>query len=346
MRVHPAIVNTTYSRWHFPIAIFVLLILLASNFLQDRSSSEQSSASAAVPTREVIVAIDSLEAGAAISEDSLAIEARPINTLPSDVVSDYREVFGKMAIGPIPAGYPLAKALLTDYRTRDDSEPQDPLENAIELKLESIRMATVALGVQFNTLAPARGARIAIAIQNSSGQSALVADEAWVEKSNGNFSQIRLSPPAALFLQEIRAMGQFSYFELAENGPSPFSGRVVSNVHDLQAKLGVRSAAGNKTATRYVGLEKVQQRRPGSFSSYAWVTGQGVKYSIDEDGKIYVINPNGQVSPLYDYAMQEPTNSSGSANDTNDTTTNDGDRRNARTGLEPLYPFMGVEVNK
>lgn len=66
------------------------------------------------PSSQVVVASRLIAPGERIELQAVRIEQRPDRTLPADAVHSFGKLRDKIAIGPIPAGYPLSAVLLTD----------------------------------------------------------------------------------------------------------------------------------------------------------------------------------------------------------------------------------------
>jgi len=193
-----------------------------------------------------------------------------------------------VAAGPIPAGYPLAKILIAKpvpvVPISSEGESIEKQLDPVEALLQDIIPETVALPVIFSGAAPKRGARIALAVSNFSGSTALVLDAAWVSESTGNSATLRVAPDKALYLQSVMKLGALNYIEIPTEGPSPYNGHSIENMNDLQIALGL--VEGNKRT-------KVVANGPKIFRSFAWVKGTSMRYGIDESGLIYVVDEQG-----------------------------------------------------
>lgn len=198
----------------------------------------------------------------------------------------------------------------------------------------------------------------------------LVADDAWVETSNKKFAQLRVPTSTALFIEEAKAFGRFSYFLVSEEGSSPFEGQAVKNIDELKERLGlVQRAAVADPNRNPLKQRKSKKLRADSFSSYAWITGgSGVKYSVGKDGRLFVITQDGQVNPLYNHRMGLPPENEDEAQSeyqqqdvpapsasesfyetpveessySAPAPNNKADSRRVESGLEPLFPLMGL----
>lgn len=212
-----------------------------------------------------------------------------MDTLPADVISSFEVLQGKIAAGPIPAGYPLAIALLADpvvvpVDEVEESEEEVVAEDPIDILLRQIASETVALPISFATEAPQRGARIALTLTKggAGGESFVLVEECWIEKSQGRQAVVRLDPQEALFLQSARAFGAFGFIEIPADGLSPYQGRGVRTVQEL--KQLIEGDVEPQTAQANAG-----QPKRSRMKGYAWVTGEGLRYGLDEDGSISVV---------------------------------------------------------
>lgn len=313
MRVHPNTIGSSNTRWHFPVAVVLLLGVLITNVM--RGSDNTADAALQMSMKPVVVVVTALERGKEITKEMLKRELRPASTLPADIVTEWSEIEGRVPVGLVPAGYPLAKALLVfpSEQVEQSSTVQVPevVDPFIE-KLKKLEPSTVAISIPFNGPAPQRGARVALSLKGDQNRSALIADEVWVEKAMGVTARVRVKPTTALYLEEAKSLGTFSYFVLSEEGESPFKDQIVSNINTLKERFGL--VEKDKPKQKVVAKQKKASKRrirPDSFSSYAWVTGEGVKYSVGRGGKLFVITEDGSVAPLYSsyFPKQENSNS-------------------------------------
>ena len=301
MRVHPSVVRSSGARWHFPVAVLLLLAVLVSNVFKGARNS--ATASTQEKMVRVIIATAPIEQGKAIDIDQLKFQSRPASQVPPDAVTDPNQLKDKFAASPILPGYPLATPLISDKaETKKSGGPgkaePDPETVRIQEKLNEINKDTIGLTLNFLNPPPPKGTRIAIAIQGKTGSSQIVADEAWVETVNDKMSAtVRVKNRTALLLNDARTLGNFSYFSIPEQGESPFAKDVVSDLMVLREHLLPASTPTKHQASTTAPGKKT--KKAGDFSSYAWVSGEGVKYSIDENGKLFVIDDTGIVSPLY-----------------------------------------------
>ena len=315
MRVHPSIITNSSAKWYFPASVIVLLAILGMNIVRGPNKS----ATASMPdqaSRQVIVAKVALLPGKKLSKEMLMIDTRPLSTLPGDVVTQWDEVSSQVPLGPIPAGYPLAKALFTDPKEFNKTQTSAPTQqqlaataNALaEARLSPVRERTVAVSLALKGARPEPGSRVALSLQGPKGNSALVCDEAWIELSDPKSTEIlvRVKPVMALFLEEIKSFGTFSYLVIADQGESPFAGQTLASVKELREKLiPPTTQLSNPVVAMTNATSKKSQKEevlgPGSFTSYAWTNGEAIKYSVDKDGRIFVIDERGLVIPLHGY---------------------------------------------
>jgi len=304
VRVHPTVVHTSNTRWHFPVAIVLLVLVLLSNLYKGARST--ANAVPEVKLTTVVVARAALESGKLINKESLALENRPVTNVPSDAIRSFDEVVGKVATGPILPGYALVKPQIAEPKgsaAEEKAKANSVADEALQQKLALVAKDTIGLNIVFQNSVPPKGSRIAVSLQGKSGVSSVVAAEAWVENVvDKQTATIKVRPPVALFLQDAKALGTFSFFIVPEEGPSPFAGDTVSDIAKLREKLlGEQGKARASQTTARSESAPTEKKKGGDFSGYAWVSGQGVKYSIDGKGKLYVIDGTGAVNPLYDY---------------------------------------------
>lgn len=294
MRFHPSHLGPLSNRWQF-LAVFALLAsLLLVELSKSRVEPEPAAAAIETPMRRVLVAKAPLEAGKPVSAEHVALEDRPIGTLPADAVDKLEELEGHVAIGPIPASYPLARSLF--------SKPAEPVEapkpaDPVEERLKLIRRETVGFHINFSSPPPPPGTRIAIMLQGSKGGSVLVADEAWIDETDKKSgARILLRPDTALFFQEAQRLGTFSFLVVPDEGASPFAGKAIGDLELLKAEL--QKLGGTAEEKPPVVVER--NAPPPRPSGYAWVPGESVRYSVGKDGTISVLDRSGAAFPLRD----------------------------------------------
>lgn len=241
----------------------------------------------------VVVAKGKIESGQPLEKANVALEERPLSTLPADAIQSLDALKNKVAAGPIPAGYPLALALLADpvvvvpvkEENKTQGEPADP----IDLLFKEIASETVALPLTFSSKPPQRGSRIAVILSSLRGESIVVVEECWVaELSNERQAVVRLDPIKALFLKSAAGLGEFGFIELPVDGPSPYLGKAVNNIEDLKLRL------AGKPANPQTKAEPKEKRMKG----YAWISGEGRRYGISSDDEIVVMGPGEAKSAL------------------------------------------------
>lgn len=154
------------------------------------------------------------------------------------------------------------------------SPSEQKIEANIDSVLHSIERSTVAVPIDFETLAPPRGARIALTLTTESGESVVIVDEAWVSKSVGREVVLRLHSEQALVLQAARAFGPFNFIEIPLEGRSPYSGKAVADSEQLARLMGMEKASSMKPA--------VQRKQKG----YAWISGESRGFGLEDSGKI------------------------------------------------------------
>ena len=286
MRVHPSVFAPATLKWQLPAALGIIVLLLAAAVLRRPDSEVVVQAVATEKKIEVIVARSKIEAGQPLEKADVALEMRPVSTLPADAISSLDSLKNKVAAGPIPAGYPLALALLADPVVTMPEAPHIdsnlPIESPVDLLLKEIEGETVALPVVFNATPPQRGARMAVTISNTKGGSIIVAEECWVaNNANGREAVVRLNPAKALILQAAKAYGTFGFIELPTEGPSPYAGSAVTSLEEVRERLEGKSP---ETITKAASTDSNRRMR-----GYAWIPGEGIRYGIDSDGQIKVV---------------------------------------------------------
>lgn len=297
MRVHPIVLAPKAARWHFPLAFGLLFLLLVVTVL--RGPRKQVVADQpAVKMVQVLVAKKTIEPGQPLDKTAFALEKRPINTLPADAITSLDVVKDKVAAGPIPAGYPLAVTLLADpvpVVATSAGAPEDVVEDPVETLLKELEKDTVAIPLRFTTEAPPRGTRVVVMVPGFKGQPTIVAEDAWVIRGSGREATIRLDPAQALVLHvaKARSDGQFAFIEIAADGVSPYAGKGVTTEEELRKAL-------DGTATKSVSASEGKEKAP--YKGYAWVSGEGVRYGVDEGGKLHAIDGSqgSQPSTLHD----------------------------------------------
>ncbi|MCB0358848.1 MAG: SAF domain-containing protein [Bdellovibrionales bacterium] len=369
MRVHPTVLRTSNNRWQFPVAAVLLLGLIATTLM--RGSGSNADATANLELRSVVVVQTPLEAGKPITKEMLVRQNRPLMTLPSDFVTDWAEIEGRVSVGPVPSGYPLAKSLLIlpkDLKAsqQQPTEPKEPEKKSyFDEHFETIQKNTVAINIPFAAAAPPRVSRVALSLKGTTGPSVLIAEGVWVEATDRNSARLRVPSEAALFLEEAKGLGRFSYFVINEEGKSPFEGQSVSDLDELKIRMGLVTKK-KKAEVKPVAKAESNRMRRRKFAGYAWVTGQGQKFSIGSDGELFVITEDGRAAPLHGFAaMDEPESAKAEKQATPDpkpfysmfenedespeTAVDDAsptnERRRVETGLEPFYPWAGVGKN-
>ena len=298
MRVHPIVLAPKAARWHFPLAFGLLFLLLIVTVL--RGPRKQVVADQpAVKMVQVLVAKKTIEPGQPLDKTAFALEKRPINTLPADAITSLDVVKDKVAAGPIPAGYPLAVTLLADpvpLVATASEVAEEVTEDPIETLLKELEKDTVAIPLRFTTEAPPRGTRVVVMVPGFKGQPTIVAEDSWVVRATGREATIRLDPAQALVLHvaKARSDGQFAFIEIAADGVSPYAGKGVSTEEDLRTAL-------DGTPTKAVATEGKKEKAP--YKGYAWVSGEGVRYGVDEVGKLHAIDGSQSAQPSTVYGQ-------------------------------------------
>lgn len=287
MRIHPTLLTTRGSKWQFPAAFALLLFLVAVNVTRGPREMVIATPQPLEQMVDVVVAQQSIESGSPLEKAALQILKRPISTLPADVISTMDLLKNKVAAGPIPAGYPLARALLADPVavipvSAAEEAAKAKANDPIDTLLEEIKKDTVAVPLMFPSEAPGRGTRVALALSKMNGDTVLVLEEAWVSESQGQRATLRVDPKKALFIQNVKRLGQLSFIEIPTEGDSPYAGHAVQSMQELE------DALGGKTQ-----IAKSDTPANRKFRSYAWVSGAGVRYGIGDDGTMYMVDGTG-----------------------------------------------------
>ena len=291
MRVHPAVLQSKKFNWRYPLAVVLLLAVLAVEGVARRNPHKSSSTDLKV---SVVVTQLSLQAGTLLDETNVRLEKFPANKLSGEVIKDLDQVLGQYVTASLPEGFPLPATLVSNAAP----EGEDQAER-LQKRLAKIAQKTVAITIPFSVPPPEPGSRIALALRGNTGQSVLVADEAWIESTDDYNARIRLKPHTALFVQEATSLGTFSYVVIQEQGPSPFKGKASSDIHQLRAALDSINTQDKSPEEVIEAHQEDDELSPGDFSSYAWLTGGQYMFAINKEGRIHVIDPSGYVNPLY-----------------------------------------------
>lgn len=296
MRVHPSILAPKASKWQFTIAFCLLAFLLLINVLRGPREVVVADSSQTDKKIEVVVAQKTIQVGEPLDTAALILEQRPINTLPSDVITSFDAVKNKVAAGPIPAGYALAQTLLADpVANIPVVEGPAHLENKdpIDLLLEEIKNETVAVRISFVGGAPPRGTRVALALADKNGGTILLVEEAWIYESQGDAATVRVDSNKALFLQSAKELGRINFIEIPLEGVSPFEGKAVNTIEDVKVGMGLMAKPSPTPAADPLGLAKLAAPEKRRFRNYAWVSGAGIRYGIDEQGQMHIVDGDG-----------------------------------------------------
>ncbi len=300
MRVHPTELKSSNGKWQFG-GVMMLFAFFMGYCVFDLTNENQ--VSKEQNTVKVVVVQSPIEPKVPITKAQITYLRLPISSVPTDVVKDYNKVIGKYSQIPLTIGTPIALSLLENAsednnKTEEKTNEIDPIEK----RLEAVYPNTVAVTLPFLTVPPDRGSRVAISIQGDAGRSVLVAEEAWVERVEGNFAQIRVPSHMALYLEEAKSLGVFSSLMIPLEGKSPFLGQAVVDIYELRNKL-----IGRLNTPLQKPREKPKEEKSEEgFSSYAWIRGDEEVFAIDRKGRLHTINKQGQVEPLQPYKRQHP----------------------------------------
>ncbi|MBX7143560.1 MAG: SAF domain-containing protein [Oligoflexia bacterium] len=286
MRVHPSILGSGGKRWQYPAVVALLLFLLLVNVVRGPKEVVVAAAPTPVEKRlEVLIAREAIQPGQPLDKANVVLETRPAYTLTKDAVTNFDALKNKVAAGPIPAGYPIAVSLLADpvaVVPVSDRKGQKDVDDPVETLLKEIEQETVAVPITFASTPPGRGARIALTLNNPHGDPVVVIEDCWVSKANGREAVLRLEPQQALLLQSAKSYGNFNFIEIPTEGQSPYAGKGVGSKDQLTRMLeGESKVVTNAQA-------KPEARK---MKGYAWVTGEGIRYGLDDEGSIKVVRP-------------------------------------------------------
>lgn len=294
MRVHPTVLAPKVSKWHVPVAFGVLVFLLGLNLFRGPSKPAVAVQAPIEKRLEVLVAKEFIEAGQPFEKAAIVFEQRPVTTLPADVVTTMDVLKQKVAAGPIPAGYPLAKSLIADavpvVQTSGKQDAGAISEDPIDTILKEIESETVAVQVTFDNSAPSRGARIAVMANRrgvGDGNPLIVVEDCWVSKSTDKVATLRVDSSRALILTTAMSSAVLSYIEIPKEGASPFLNQGIKSVPELQDALGIQAKRRQMEELR-------TKAKAGKMRNLAWVPGTGMRYGIDDTGEIMILDQNGE----------------------------------------------------
>ena len=294
MRVHPTVLAPKVSKWHLPVAFGVLIFLLGLNLFRGPSRAAVAVQAPVEKRLEVLVAKEFIDAGQPFEKAAIVFEQRPVTTLPADVVTSMDVLKQKVAAGPIPAGYPLAKSLIADAVPVVQTVGKENLavegEDPIESILKEIEAETVAVQVNFENVGPPRGTRIAVMANrrgSGDGNPLIVVEDCWVAKTADRVSTLRVDSSRALILTTAMSAAELSYIEIPREGGSPFLNQGIRTVAELQDALGIRAKQRQMDEIR-------SKAKAGKMRNLAWIPGTGMRYGIDDSGEIMVLDQNGE----------------------------------------------------
>lgn len=277
------------------------MLVLLFNIFRGPSQSVVATQNANEKRIEVVVAVESIEAGQPLEKANLALQQRPINTLPADAITSFEALKDKVAAGPIPAGYPLSMAFLAEpvpvvpiEEEIIEEEPEDPRESI----LREIEKDTVATPVQLDSpQLPPRGARVAIILKprpntGVGGEPIILLADAWVSKSDGRGVTLRVSFDEARYIDYAKSYGTLSYLELPLEGNSPYASDAIKDMNELR-NIFEPDAMRQKQASGGDSSASSRSRKPNSIVGYAWVTGGSTRFGLDKEGGIHPLDEQG-----------------------------------------------------
>lgn len=298
MRVHPSStgsIGKVAQRWQYPVAIGLVLLLLVVTAVRSRAPvAPVQPQQPAVKMIDVVVSTKPIEAGQPFDKGSLVIEQRPVNSLPSDVITSFEILNDKVSAGPIPAGYPLSRAFLAEAVPvlSASSEQEDVLKeiDPFDTILERISKDTVAVSIELNSTAPERGKRVALAVLGQDNKALIIVDEAWVTESNPRGAVVRVGADKALTLQSVSTSNRLVAFEISPEGDSPYKNLLVTDMDQIDIALGRKTNNNNQKPT--------QSNKERKFKGYAWTPKGDQRFGIDQDGNMYRVDEHGkEISP-------------------------------------------------
>lgn len=157
-----------------------------------------------------------------------------------------------------------------------DKKHLQPVRRTPSLPVHPVSESTVAVPVFFGEGAPIESSRIAVTMRpTGDANSLLLVDDAWVVRSHDRATVLRVKPQQALLLQSVQSRGVFSFIELPRHGTSPYAGKAVESIPELEPVV-PKSSPVSKT--------DVQKSSRG----YVWVPDQGARYGISEQGEVKI----------------------------------------------------------
>lgn len=307
MRVHPTILVTRSRRWQSGAIIGVLGILLLVKIVGRPTvqviSPQQESPKQEL--REVVVASTDFKANEEIGLRNVRLEKRPVAHLSDQTITDLGEITGKVAMGPIPRGYPITRSMVGEVQAAlpavIDGSNRISDTSPIDLLLSQLRSdGWVESRIIIPGSAFKAGDRIALAVNNFEGTPIIVIDEAWVVSTDARGVTVLVPIASQLYLESVKSKYQAMVgLSLPSEGDNIYRGAAISNLDELSLAMSGAKAVSS-TSTKDSTFRSSRQLQ---FKGYAWLPDSGVRYAIDKDGTIFIVSRNGAsvLSPLRDF---------------------------------------------
>lgn len=101
----------------------------------------------AVPTTQILVAIQNIPRGSEISADSVEFRDWPANNVPPDVIADEAELIGKVVKTDIFQGQPIVRSMLTEIVVGSEAAFAIP-EGKVAVAFPITRFSSVGYGIE------------------------------------------------------------------------------------------------------------------------------------------------------------------------------------------------------
>ena len=138
-----------------------------------------------------------------------------------------------------------------------------------------------------------RGDRIALLLAIDGQDSAVLVDEAWVGEASKASVVTYVLPYQVEIIKTAKQFGTLSIVGLPESARNIYEGRAVKSAADLLAQI--KNITGQSTM---VAANSTKSSR--RFPSYAWIRGAGIRYGIESNGDMYIVDSTGKeaIAPL------------------------------------------------
>lgn len=293
MRVPPDILAAK-PKWQLPAVLLMLaLTVFATGALTGSENRAIATQSNRITKLQVVVARASIDSGATLSAADIALEVRPIESLPEGVLTRVEEVLGKTSVASIPEGMPLA-AWLFEGPERAAAPSTEP-EVATEPELIVPRVETP-------TVKPLH-------------EEPVVAKAAPPESSSS--TERTVSTPAKVVTTSVSGGAEPTTIPPERPGP-PVPEKAAATAHEPpvaerpispDAAPSARMTKPAESPHGAVAQQDASTAPPRSarrkFSSYAWVAGERVTFGVSKNGKIQIVDENGRTTPLDDFRGED-----------------------------------------